>query len=131
MKLPNRETVASIRRRYPIGTRIELVRMDDAQAPPAGTRGTVTGVDDTASLLIKWDNGSTLNVIYDIDVARIVEQITTRCYGREIIWDSRGDAEKYFLQAMVGSEGSERERYTTIYTQLKLGMTFCSDDIDC
>ena len=41
MKFPSREIVERIRREYPAGTRVELVRMDDAQAPPAGTKGTV------------------------------------------------------------------------------------------
>lgn len=40
------------------------------QAPPVGTKGTVKGVDDTASLLIDWDNGCGLNVIYGIDKVR-------------------------------------------------------------
>lgn len=31
---------------------------------------------------------------------------------------------------MAGSEGSEQERYATIYTQLCLGMTECSDEVD-
>ena len=46
--------------------------MDDAQAPPLGTRGTVIGVDDTGSIMVKWDNGSGLNVIYGIDHCRKV-----------------------------------------------------------
>ena len=46
--------------------------MDDAQAPPVGTKGTVTGVDDTGSLLMDWDNGSGLNVIWKVDVVRKV-----------------------------------------------------------
>ena len=50
MRYPSRETVESIRREYPAGTRVELIRMDDAQAPPIGTKGTVKGVDDTGSL---------------------------------------------------------------------------------
>ena len=49
---------------------MELVRMEDVQAPPAGTRGTVLGVDDTGSLLMRWDNGSGLNVVYGEDVVR-------------------------------------------------------------
>ena len=40
------------------------------KAPPIGTRGTVEGVDDTASLLVAWDNGSHLNVIYGEDEVR-------------------------------------------------------------
>ena len=45
-RFPNKDTVERIRRDYPAGTRVELVRMDDAQAPLAGTLGTVLGVDD-------------------------------------------------------------------------------------
>ena len=72
MKFPSREIVERIRREYPAGTRVELVRMDDAQAPPAGTEGTVKGVDDTGSLLMRWDNGSGLNVVYGEDIVRKV-----------------------------------------------------------
>ena len=42
--------------------------MDDVQAPPVGTKGTVLGVDDTGSLLMRWDTGSSLNVIYGEDI---------------------------------------------------------------
>lgn len=67
---PSREIAERVRREYPIGTRVELVRMDDTQAPPIGTLGTIRGVDDTASLLVRWDNGSHLNVVYGEDVVR-------------------------------------------------------------
>lgn len=55
MLFANRAQVERLRLRYPIGTRVELVEMADAQAPPIGTQGTVTGVDDTGSLLVDWD----------------------------------------------------------------------------
>ena len=72
MRFPNKETVERIRLKYPAGTRVELVCMDDPQAPPTGTKGTVLGVDDTGSLLMKWDNGSGLNVVYGEDrVAKV------------------------------------------------------------
>ena len=74
MRFPSRETVERVRAKYPNGTRIELVSMDDVQAPPIGTKGTVKGVDDTASLLVQWDNGSSLNVIYGEDVVKIINQ---------------------------------------------------------
>ncbi len=70
MTFPSREAVERVRRLYPQGTRIELVAMDDVQAPPVGTKGTVRGVDDTGSLLVDWDNGSGLNVIYGVDVVK-------------------------------------------------------------
>ena len=65
---PSKETVERIRAEYPVGSRVELVRMDDVQAPPPGTKGTVLGVDDIGSLLMKWDNGSSLNVVYGEDI---------------------------------------------------------------
>jgi hypothetical protein len=73
MRFPNKETVDRIRREYPAGTRVVLVKMDDAQAPPIGTKGTVSGVDDTGSLLMHWDNGSGLNVVYGEDIVRKIE----------------------------------------------------------
>ena len=68
MRFPSKEIVERIRREYPVGTRVELVQMDDAQAPPIGTQGTVWGVDDTASLMVHWDNGSSLHVVYGEDI---------------------------------------------------------------
>ena len=73
MKYPSKEIVERIRRDYPAGTRVELIRMDDSQAPSVGTFGTVLGVDDTGSLLMKWDNGCGLNVIYGEDIVRKID----------------------------------------------------------
>jgi len=73
MRFPNRQQVEMVRKLYPAGSRVELVQMDDAQAPPVGTKGTVTGVDDTGSIMVSWDNGSGLNVIYGEDVVRKVD----------------------------------------------------------
>ncbi len=72
MKFPSREIVEEIRKRYPKGSRVVLVFMDDTQAPPVGTLGTILGVDDIGSLMVEWDNGSHLNVIYGEDKVRIV-----------------------------------------------------------
>ena len=73
MKFPSKDIVEKVRAEYPIGTRVELVKMDDVQAPPVGTKGTVKGVDNTASLLVDWDNGCGLNVIYGIDKVRKIQ----------------------------------------------------------
>ena len=64
---PNKEVVEKIKKEFKKGTRVKLVRMDDFQAPPIGTLGTVLGVDDTGSIMVSWDNGSSLNVIYNVD----------------------------------------------------------------
>ena len=67
---PSREIVERIKKQYPVGCRVELVRMDDVQAPPIGTKGIVYGVDDSGSILVNWDNGSGLNVVYGVDSCR-------------------------------------------------------------
>jgi hypothetical protein len=74
MRFPSREIVDRVRKENPVGVRVELTRMDDFQAPPIGTKGTVTGVDDTASILVSWDNGSHLNVVYGEDACRKIEE---------------------------------------------------------
>ena len=62
-RIPSREQVERLRQRYPAGTRIILHSMDDAQAPPPGTMGTVVYVDDMGQLGVEWDNGSALSLI--------------------------------------------------------------------
>jgi len=64
------DIVDRLRKEYPAETRVELVKMDDPQAPPEGTKGTVTCVDDAGDILVDWDNGSGLNVVYGEDVIR-------------------------------------------------------------
>ena len=66
---PSREIVERIKKQYPVGCRVELVQMDDVQAPPIGTKGTVRYVDDLGSLGVGWDNGSSLQVVYGVDYA--------------------------------------------------------------
>ena len=68
--MPNKDILKRLRQQYPVGCRVELLQMDDAVAPPPGTLGTVTGIDSTGSILVDWDNGSGLNVLYGIDRVR-------------------------------------------------------------
>ena len=74
MRMISEKELTALREEFPQGSRIELVQMDDIQAPPAGTTGTVYGVDDKGSLLVHWDNGSGLNVIYGEDIVRKVAE---------------------------------------------------------
>lgn len=60
---PTREQVEFLRRQYPAGTRVALHSMDDQQAPPPGTKGTVSYVDDMGQIGVKWDTGSSLSLI--------------------------------------------------------------------
>ena len=56
-----------LKKEYPKGTRVRLKKMVDPQAVPIGTEGTVMGVDDMGDLLMKWDNGSRLKLIFLVD----------------------------------------------------------------
>ncbi|HEY8364826.1 DUF4314 domain-containing protein [Acholeplasma equifetale] len=66
--------VEMLRKEYPKGTRIELLKMDDFQAPPVGSKGTVVGVDDIGSILVHWDNGSSLNIVYGEDLFKVITE---------------------------------------------------------
>ena len=72
MRFPSKATVELLRRRYPVGTSVEVVQLDDPQAPPVGTKGTVRGVDAIGSIMVAWDNGSGLSVAYGADICRKV-----------------------------------------------------------
>ena len=73
MRMISKEALQALRERFPRGTRVELVQMDDPQAPPIGTKGTVLGVDDLGSIMVAWDSGGSLNVVYGEDICRKVE----------------------------------------------------------
>ena len=60
---PTHEQVERIKAQYPPGTRIRLGHMNDPQAVPDGTEGTVQAVDDAGQLLMKWDNGRSLSLL--------------------------------------------------------------------
>lgn len=68
-----KETLERLRKAYPAGSRLRLEKMDDPQAPPIGTEGTVIGVDDIGSIMVKWDNGSGLSVAYGEDRCRRID----------------------------------------------------------
>ena len=56
-----------LRKMYPVGCKVELHFMDDVQAPPSGTTGEVTFVDDIGQIHVKWETGSSLALIPGVD----------------------------------------------------------------
>ena len=75
MNFISKETVAAVRAQYPKGARVELVQMDDPYVTiPPGERGRVTSVDDTGTVHIAWDCGSSLGAVYGVDVIKLVEE---------------------------------------------------------
>lgn len=63
-----------LREEYPIGTRVELIHMDDPYNKKLvpGCRGTVRWVDDWGTIHVNWDCGSGLGVVYGEDSCRKV-----------------------------------------------------------
>ena len=73
MRFPNEAELEALRERYPAGTRIRLIRMDDPYAPvPPGTTGTVAIIDDAGNIHIKWDNGRSLALIEGADEFEVI-----------------------------------------------------------
>lgn len=55
-------------------------------------------------------------------------KIICKCYGKEIEFKTRKEATDYFMEGLMCSEGSERERYANILSDLWLGKTYCTDE---
>lgn len=70
MKRNEQQAVAMIRQNYPPGTRLELISMDDPQAIPPGSRGTVDHVDDMGTIHMRWDCGRSLGLVPSEDSFR-------------------------------------------------------------
>ena len=71
-KLPAKEIVLALRERYPKGTRVALVRMNDPYTKlRPGDLGTVDFIDDAGTTFCLWDNGSMLGVVYGEDEIRL------------------------------------------------------------
>lgn len=119
--------VKELKELYTPGTKVRLEKMDDVQAPPIGMVGKVIAVDDIGTIHVQWANGSSLGVVFGEDRVSLVDKVVTICYGQKKVWETRKAAEKFFLEAMANSEGSERERYLNIYTDLQSNLTVCRD----
>lgn len=68
----NRNEVEKIRNQFPKGTKVELIKMKDPQPVPDGTKGVVTLVDDAGQIHVKWENGSNLALVYNVDEFKII-----------------------------------------------------------
>ncbi|MFA6845922.1 MAG: DUF4314 domain-containing protein [Sphaerochaetaceae bacterium] len=71
MRIPSDKELERLRMRYPAGSRVRLLHMDDVQSPPEGTLGTVQGIDSMGDLEVSWDTGSNLKLIPGIDGFRL------------------------------------------------------------
>ena len=72
MRTIPKSLINSMREVYKVGARVVLIQMDDPQAPPVGTEGTVLFVDDIGTIHIAWDNGSSLGAVFGEDVISLL-----------------------------------------------------------
>lgn len=49
------------------------------------------------------------------------------CYGRRKTWETREKAIMFYMDGILSCEGSERDRYVSIYVDLMSGKNVCSD----
>ena len=68
----NYKNLQKIRDKYPAGSRVRLLHMDDPQAPPEGTEGTIRFVDDIGTIHVSWDTGSGLGVCLGVDIIEVI-----------------------------------------------------------
>ena len=69
-----KEELEALREKYPKGCRVELIKMDDPyREMPPGLKGVVTGIDDSGSIHVDWQNGSSLAVVFGEDECRKIE----------------------------------------------------------
>jgi hypothetical protein len=57
-----------------VGKHVELIYMEDPQAPKPGTKGIITKVDGIGQIHVNWNNGSKLALIPGEDEYKILEQ---------------------------------------------------------
>ena len=55
-------------------------------------------------------------------------EVTTVCKGERRVWNDREDAQSFFLEMMMSTDGEEHERAECVYIQLINGLDICSDD---
>jgi len=56
------------------GRRVKCILMKDENPVPPGTEGTVTMVDDSPTIHVIWDNGSTLGLIPNVDEFELLKK---------------------------------------------------------
>ena len=66
--------IKKLREKFPAGTKVKLHHMDDIQAPPPGTIGTVKSVDDDGQIHVAWETGSSLALALGEDSFEVLKQ---------------------------------------------------------
>lgn len=56
------------------------------------------------------------------------QTVTTVCNGNRQVWNDREEAQAYFLELMISTDGEEHERAECVYIQLMHGLDECTDE---
>ena len=70
----SRKELEELRGKLKKGTVVRLVKMNDTQAPPIGTKGIIEHIDDTGTIFCRWENGSGLGLVYGEDEYEVVKE---------------------------------------------------------
>ncbi len=74
MDYEHESTLAELKKRFPAGALVELVKMEDGDSPPVGTKGNVLHVDALGTVHVLWETGSTLGIVPTVDEIRLVSE---------------------------------------------------------
>lgn len=65
--------IENTKKKYPKGTRIRMIHMEDKWPIPPGTEGTVNFVDDIGTIHMNWENGWILGIIPNKDEFEVIK----------------------------------------------------------
>ena len=105
------------RQTYPArtGARVQLIHMDDPFSKlKEGDEGTISHIDDTGTVHVKWDNGSSLGLIPEVDTYRVLNESENEYKPfpkgedrNQAIGDRNARLYQQGEERMVSEEGSE------------------------
>ena len=72
MKFPTEKELEMLRAKYPKGTKILLIHMNDLQPVPTGTIGEVALIDDCGNIHMIWQNRRSLAIIEGVDDFEVI-----------------------------------------------------------
>lgn len=127
-----RKEVEVIKKNYKRGMRLRMTKdMIDryGQGLPEGSCGTVTGVDDFGTIHMRWDSGSSLGIVPDVDQFEVIPHDTNNLgwritdFGQQM---DKADELIEYLSENGGTEGKEiLKRMSEIKEQLKKELITC------
>lgn len=69
------EMSLKIKAKFPKGTRVEAISIQDVNGPPCGMRGSVTHVDDVGTVFVHWDDPKFVSGVIVVDGTDKIKKI--------------------------------------------------------